>query len=166
VLPRFRAYLKFGHSTGAKTSQTSTAPFPAPVALPLPQDPWPPSVETSKLHPVPQLPAQFNMPEQVPPFFPTEYPVTAPTTAALGTEEPAYDPGSWSMTDFSTWAPEPGPSTMAERVLTYEELEALRQEIERSLYPSDTHFSTEPAQGAGTGGIWTGGLDSGCLLDV
>jgi hypothetical protein len=162
VLPRFRAYLKkSGHSAGAKTSPTNTAQFPAPVAPPLLQLPWPPSVETSELFPVPQLPAPFYVPEQAPPFFPTEYPVRAPTTVALGTEESAYDPGLWSMVDRSTWAPEPGPSTMAEPVLTYEELEALRQEIDQPLYlPSNSHFSTELAQGAGMGGIWAGGLDS------
>ena len=41
-----------------------------------------------------------------------------------------------------------------------------REEIERSLcLPPNTHFSTELAQGAGMGGIWTGGLDFGRLLD-
>jgi hypothetical protein len=77
--------------------------------------------------------------EQPTPFFPTQYSATAPTTVALRTEEFAYDPGLWSMMDCSTWVPEPGPSTTAEPVLTYEELEALLQEIERPLYlPSNT----------------------------
>jgi len=167
VLPRFRACLnESGHSAGAKTCQTSPAQFPAPVAPALPQDPWPPSVERSELLAVPQLPPPFHAPEQPPPFFPTEHPVTAPSTVALGTEESAYNPELWSMMDCSTWAPEPGPSTMAEPVLSYEELEALRQEIERSLcLPSNTHFSTELAQGAGMGGTWTGGPDFGRLYD-
>src|SRR6267142_1987211 len=167
VLPRFRACLnESGHSAGAKTCQTSPAQFSAPVAPALPQDPWPPSVERSELLAVPQLPPPFHAPEQPPPFFPTEHPVTAPSTVALGTEESAYNPELWSMMDCSTWAPEPGPSTMAEPVLSYEELEALRQEIERSLcLPSNTHFSTELAQGAGMGGTWTGGPDFGRLYD-
>jgi len=191
VLPRFRAYLKeSGHSAGAKTCQTSPAQFPAPVAPALPQDPWPASVS------------------------PTEYPATAPTTVALGTEEFTDNPELWSMMDCSTWAPEPEPSTMAEPTLTYEELDALeaallqelggavlepiveeepsagldflldlehsqaveggqeeypfapptREDFERSwCLPSNTHFSTELAQGAGMGGIWTGGLDFGPL---
>src|SRR6266850_3649087 len=167
VLPRFRACLnESGHSAGAKTCQARPAQFPASVAPALPQDPWPPSVERSELLPVPQLPAPFHAAEQPAPFFPTDYPVTAPSTVALGTEESAYNPELWSMMDCSTWAPEPGPSTMAEPVLSYEELEALRQEIERSLcLPSNTHFSTELAQGAGMGGTWTGGPDFGRLYD-
>jgi hypothetical protein len=41
-----------------------------------------------------------------------------------------------------------------------------REEIERSLcLPSNANLSTELAQGAGMGGIWTGGLDFGGLLD-
>jgi hypothetical protein len=143
VLPRFRAYLKkSGHSVGAKTSQTSTAQFPTPVVPPLPQLPWPPSVKRPELLPIAQHPAPFYVLEQAPPFFPTEYPVTAPTTLALRTEESAYDPGSLSMVECSTWGPEPAPSTMAETVLTYAELEALHQQIEQSLYPSNTHVST------------------------
>jgi hypothetical protein len=135
VLPRFRAYLKkTEHSAGAKTSQTSTAQISAPVTLPLPQLPCPPSVETSESLPVSQLPAPFNVPEQATPFFPTEYPVTAPTMVAPGTEESAYDPGLWSVMDFSACAPETVSSTMAEPVLTYEELEALRQVIEQSFH--------------------------------
>jgi hypothetical protein len=166
VLPRFRAYLNGSrHSAGANTCKTGPAQFPAPVAPALSQDPWPPSVERSELLAVPQLPAPFQAPEQPPQSFQAEYPVTAPSTVALGTEESAYDRGL-SMMDCSTWAPEPGPSTIAERVLTYEELEALRQEIERSLYrPSNTNFSTEQAQGTGMGGTWAGDPDFGRLYD-
>jgi hypothetical protein len=41
-----------------------------------------------------------------------------------------------------------------------------RVEIEQSLcLPSNTHFSTELAQDAGMGGIWTGGSDFGRFLD-
>jgi hypothetical protein len=56
---------------------------------------------------------------------------------------------------------------VAETVLTYEELEALRQEIEWSLYhlPSNTHFSTEAAQGTGMGGTWAGDPDFNRLYD-
>ena len=41
-----------------------------------------------------------------------------------------------------------------------------REEIDSSLcLPSNTHFSTELAQGAGVGSIWTHGLDFGSLLN-
>jgi hypothetical protein len=40
------------------------------------------------------------------------------------------------------------------------------EEVERSLcLPPNTHFSTEVAQDAGMGSIWTGGLDFGPLPD-
>jgi hypothetical protein len=216
VLPRFRAHLKKSrHSARANTCQTNPAQIPPPVALALP---WTPDVERSELLPAAQLPAPFHAPEQPAPLSLMEYPAAAPTTVAPGTE-PAYDPELWSMLDWSTWAPEPEPSTVAEpiaepqsRTLAYEELEALlqeqegavlkptveeepyaapeflldlehgravearweehpfalptREEVERSLcLPSNTHFSTELAQGAGMGGIWTGGLDFGPLPD-
>jgi hypothetical protein len=56
---------------------------------------------------------------------------------------------------------------MSETVLTYEELEALRQKIEGSLYhlPSNTHLSAEMAQGTGMGGTWAGDPDFGRLYD-
>jgi hypothetical protein len=164
VLPRFRAYLNGSQkSAGAKT-QAKPAQFPAPVAPALPQGPWPPSVERSELLTVPQLPVPFHAPEQPPQLFPTA--VTAPSTVAFGTEESTYDPDLWSM-DCSTRAPEPGPSTVAETVLTYEELEALRQKIEWSLYhlPSNTHLSAEMAQGTGMGGTWAGDPDFSHLYD-
>src|SRR6267142_3550906 len=134
VLPRFRAYLnESGHSAGAKTCQARPAQFPASVAPALPQDPWPPSVERSELLPVPQLPAPFHAAEQPAPFFPTDYPVTAPTTVALGTEDITDDPELWSMMDCFTWAPEPELSTVAEPTLTYEELEALEAALLQEL---------------------------------
>jgi hypothetical protein len=55
-------------------------------------------VERFELLPGAQVPAPFHAPERSTPFFPT---------------------------DFPTWAPEPGPPTIAERTLTYEELDAL-----------------------------------------
>ena len=204
VLPRFRAYSKEpGHSAGANTCQTNLAQIPPPVAPVLPQDPCPPSVARSELLPVAQLPAPFDAPEQPAPFSLMECPATASTVA-----ESTDDPELRSMMDCSTWAPEPGPSAMAEptaeppsRALTYEELEGLlqeqdgvvlkptreeersaaleflldlehsqaveagqeeypfapptREEVEQFLcLPSNTHFSTELAQGAGMGVIW------------
>ena len=68
---------------------------------------------------------------------------------------------------------EEGPSAALEFILDIEHSQAVRagreeypfasptyEEIERPLcLPSNTHFSTELAQGAGMGGMWTGGLD-------
>jgi len=74
---------------------------------------------------------------------------------------------------------EEGPSAALEFLLDLEHSQAVeagreeypfapptREEIEQSLcLPSNTHFSTELAQGVGMGSIWTGGLDFGRLLD-
>jgi hypothetical protein len=99
VLPSFRVYLQeSGHSAAVQTCQPSQAQSLGPVASAFPQDPWPSRLETSELLPVPQLPVQFHAPTQSTASFPT---------------------------DSSVWAPEPGPSTIAERPLTYEELGAL-----------------------------------------
>ena len=162
VLPCFRVYLQeSGHSAAVQTCQPSQAQSLAPVASALPQDPWPSSAKTSELLTVPQLPALFHAQEQSTAFFPTDSPV---------------------------WAPEPGPSTIAECPLTYEELGALEAaflqeqgyaELERvmqegpsaaldfilNIEHSQAVEAGSEAQSAGTGGIWRGEPDFGRSLD-